>query len=80
VIGSGAIAQDGIIYVTEAGQVYDLSYSNGQKLWTHTINGKLYTSPVIVGDKIVIAITSGDKLLTVLDSKGNETWSFVVPK
>jgi len=80
VIGSGAIAQDGVIYVTEGGQVDDIGFSSGQKLWTHTINGKLYTSPVIVGDKILIAITSGDNLLTVLDSKGNETWSFVVPK
>ena len=87
VIGSGAIAQDGVIYVTEGqtsgtanGQVYDLSFSNGQKLWSVTINGKLYTSPVIVGDKILIGVTSGDNLLTVLDSKGNKTWSFVVPK
>ena len=88
VIGSGAIAQDGVIYATEGdpaaspgnGQVYDLSFSNGQKLWSHAINGKLYTSPVIAGDKILIAITSADKLLTVLDSKGNETWSFAVPK
>src|SRR5271157_578087 len=80
VIGSGAIAQDGVIYCTEGGQVYDLSFANGQKLWTHTINGKLYTSPVITGDKILIGITSGDNLLTVLDPKGNETWSFAVPK
>ena len=88
VIGSGCVAQDGVVYVTEGdptntpgnGQVFDLGFSNGQKLWSHTINGKLYTSPVIVGDKILIAITSGSNLLTMLDSKGNEIWSFVIPK
>ncbi|MDR3574029.1 MAG: PQQ-binding-like beta-propeller repeat protein [Anaerolineaceae bacterium] len=87
VIGSGAIAQDGVIFVTEgpttgtaAGQIYDLSFANGQKLWSQTINGKLYTTPVTVGDKILIGVTSGDNLLTELDAKGNKIWSYAVPK
>lgn len=41
-----------------------------------TIKGKLYTTPVIVGDLILVAPFKGDTLLIALDADGKQVWQY----
>jgi outer membrane protein assembly factor BamB len=79
VIASGVVTPSGLNFVTEKGDMVLLN-TNGDKQWTHSINGKLYTSPAISDDKLVIAITQGEKLLVALDFNGNEVWNYTATK
>lgn len=80
VIAGGAKTYDGLVFVTETGDIQAISM-DGKKSWTHNIaKGKLDTTPVVVGDRLIIAITQGDSALVALDFNGNQVWSFVLPK
>jgi outer membrane protein assembly factor BamB len=79
VIAPAVPYKNGLIFVMETGDIQAMTL-DGKKSWTHKINGKLYSAPVMVGDLIVVPVTSGDKLMTALDANGNEVWSFVMPK
>ncbi len=79
VVGTPAVIQDGIVYGTETGEIIAVNY-NGEKLWTKTVTGEIYTPPVVVGDSILFAITKGEELLKAFSMNGNELWSFSPPK
>jgi eukaryotic-like serine/threonine-protein kinase len=79
IVAGIAAYPDGIVVVDEKGDVFALS-KTGEKLWTRTISGKLFSKPAVSADKIVIGITSGESLLSAYDFKGNELWKFQFPK
>jgi outer membrane protein assembly factor BamB len=79
VIASGVTMKNNIVFVTETGDVQALTL-DGKKSWTHKINGKLYSTPVVVGERLVVAVTQGDKIMVAMDLNGNEVWSFTMPK
>lgn len=81
IASSPALTTNGMIYAAETGDVFELSYS-GKKDWNQTINGKLYTAPVVAGEMVVVGVTSGDKnlLLVGYDFSGKQIWTFVVPQ
>lgn len=81
IASSPALTTNGMIYTAETGDVFELNY-NGKKDWNQTINGKLYSEPVLAGDVVVVGVTSGDKnlLLVGYDFSGKQIWTFVVPQ
>lgn len=79
VIGAGAVTSKGLVFTTETGTVQALSYS-GEKLWSQKVNGKLYTTPVVVNDTLIVAVTEGETLLTAFNVDGGQKWIFTVPK
>ena len=60
----------------EKGELRAYKLSDRSPLWTRTLDGKLYTTPVVSSDKIVVAVTKGQALLQAYDSAGNPVWSF----
>jgi len=40
------------------------------------VEGKLYTSPVLAGDLILLPLTDGDILLVALTTSGAQSWAF----
>ena len=79
VIGAGAVTSKSLVFVTETGTVQALSFG-GEKLWSQKVSGKLYTTPVVVNDTLVVASTGGDALLTAFNVDGGQKWLFTVPK
>lgn len=79
VLAPATINSDGIIVSSETGEVAALDMS-GKQLWSHTVSGKLYATPVIFSDRIVVGALNGDKLMVALGQNGNELWSFTAPK
>lgn len=79
IVGSAGIYEKGLIFVTESGKVVAVDF-NGSRLWQKEINGKLYSSPIISDDRILLGINDGDSVLKAFDFNGNEIWSFAIPK
>jgi outer membrane protein assembly factor BamB len=81
IASSPAVTSQGLIFASEDGAVFGVNFS-GQKEWNQTINGKLYSAPVLAGDTVVVGVTSGDKnlLLVTFDASGKQIWAFTVPQ
>jgi hypothetical protein len=52
----------------------------GEKIWTHTIIGKVYSSTVVAEERLIFGVLEGEKLLVAVDYKWNDLWSFAHPK
>ncbi len=79
-----AVTPDGLIFATENGTIIYKSF-DGTKTWSQTINGKLYSAPLVTaGNLVVIGIlpnAATDPLLVAYDFTGKQAWSpFVMPK
>lgn len=79
IIASPVLLPDGLVYVVDNGEVYHIGF-NGQQIWPRTISGKLYGSPVVAGERIVVPVLQGEKLLMAFDLEGNQTWSYAPSK
>jgi eukaryotic-like serine/threonine-protein kinase len=79
VVGAGAVTQNGLVFTTETGAIQSLRFT-GEKLWSQKVNGKLYTTPVVINDTLIVAATDGDALLTAYNLDGGQKWIFSVPK
>lgn len=81
-ITANAIVQnDNILLATESGNIYALD-KDGKTLWFEDVrdeklNGKIYTSPIIASDLILIAPLETEFNLTALDTNGRTVWTFV---
>jgi eukaryotic-like serine/threonine-protein kinase len=78
-LGTPVLFGKDLAFATESGDVFTIS-TLGVKGWTRTIKGKLYASPVVSGDRLVVAGQEGDNLLTSFDASGNQSWTFALPK
>lgn len=81
ILNSPAVTPEGLVFATENGTVFMIGY-DGKMGWNKTINGKLYSSPVVAGQQVVVGVTQGDKdtLLVAYDFTGKDVWTFTVPK
>lgn len=83
IYASGVKTQDGLIFVTENGDIHSVSYDLKDKILFHVDKGKLYSTPVVVGNILIVAIFQGDAAMIAIDLKDNrQAWPqpFVLPK
>ncbi len=75
-ITASALVQNGhLLLATESGNVYAIG-KDGKTLWYETVGGKIYTTPVVVGDLILVAPMETDFYLAALDPNGRRVWTF----
>ncbi|HSF80987.1 MAG TPA: PQQ-binding-like beta-propeller repeat protein [Anaerolineales bacterium] len=72
------VTEDTIFFNTEAGSLYAIG-KDGNFVWPQPklIGNKLYTTPVLAGDTLLIAPVGAEVLLYGLDLNGNQKWTFV---
>jgi outer membrane protein assembly factor BamB len=75
VTGSPLLTNDAIIFVTESGSVYAVD-QDGKIIWQRNVGGQIYTSPVTGADRIIVAPMQAEFSLAVLDTDGNQVWTF----
>jgi outer membrane protein assembly factor BamB len=80
ILGGGAVLNGSVAFPTEGGSLIAWSLDGESLLWNQPIGGKLYTAPVIAGEKAVVALMEGDKILQALDLNGQLAWTFSLPK
>ncbi|MCX6054034.1 MAG: PQQ-like beta-propeller repeat protein [Chloroflexi bacterium] len=75
ILGSGVVLTEGVAFGNEKGELILLG-TNGEKMWTRSVDGSIYSNLVVVGDQLVVVATKGAKLLVAMDQNGNENWYF----
>jgi outer membrane protein assembly factor BamB len=76
---SPLVTDDTIYFTTEAGTVYAVDF-DGKTKWNKTVGGKLYTTPALAGDTLIVAPVGIDSTLIALDLSGNQKWAFTPAK
>jgi len=79
VTGQPTITEDSVIFTSENGTLNALSFT-GERKWSKTIEGKLYNGPVQFNDKLLIGIALGKSPLQVVNTTGQDVWTFIPPK
>ncbi|MDP2776550.1 MAG: PQQ-binding-like beta-propeller repeat protein [Anaerolineales bacterium] len=79
VVASLLIMGDQIYVATEAGTLVALD-REGKTVWEKTVGGKLYTTPVISGDLILVAPYQAEFVLAAYDAAGKQAWTFAPEK
>ncbi len=78
ITGSPVALPDGVAFATESGFLYAYK-PDGSTLWPPVnISGKIYTSPVLAGDKILVAPMGAQSWLYAVNSKDGSLlpWQF----
>jgi outer membrane protein assembly factor BamB len=79
IVSSAMIVSDKIYYTNESGSLVSLDLS-GKLISSRPVSDKLYSSPVLAGDKILIPFSGKDQLIIAIDQNGNQLWTFAPPK
>lgn len=81
IIASPLITKDQVIYVTEDGYIKFLDKNGVATIPAVKIeNAKLYTTPILLGDLIVVAPMNTEFLLAAYTQKGVQQWKFIPGK
>jgi outer membrane protein assembly factor BamB len=75
ITASPLVREDYVLLATESGSVFAVD-REGKVVWTQQIGGKIYTTPLAVGDLTVVAPLETDFYLTALDLNGRQVWTF----
>lgn len=79
-ITAGALFHNDLIVIaTESGWIYAVD-KDGNEKWSDEVGGKIYTTPVAVGDLTLIAPLETEFPLVALHSDGSPGWKFVPEK
>lgn len=81
ITASAILQNDHLLLATELGNIYAID-KDGQTLWFEEVRdakttGKLYTTPVVSGDLILVAPLETEFFLTALDADGRTVWTFI---
>ena len=71
--------ESSFVIVREDGTLTVYNMSDRAPVWTRTIEGQVYSTPILAGDKIFIGV-KGSVLLQAFDLNGNLVWSFTPGK
>ena len=52
----------------------------GKTVWEKTVGGKIYTTPVVSGDLILVAPYQAEFALAAYDAQGKQAWTFTPEK
>ena len=80
ITGTPTLTDEAIYFGTvtdgqDTGTLYALDYQGNVK-WTKTIEARIYQSPILAGDVLVLAPVAKDYILAGFDLNGNQKWTF----
>lgn len=79
IVASLLAVGDQIYVATEDGTLLALD-RDGKIVWEKTVGGKIYTTPVISGDLILVAPYQAEFVLAAYDAAGKQSWTFAPEK
>lgn len=79
IVANPIVVDDRIYVVTEAGGIFALD-RDGRIIWDRNPGGKIYTTPVIAGDLILVAPYQADFAIAAYDEAGRQAWTFTPGK
>lgn len=79
IVASPLVVGESIYVVTEAGSILSMD-RDAKVAWEKTVGGKLYTTPVLSGELIIIAPYQAEFALAAYDAEGKQAWTFTPEK
>jgi outer membrane protein assembly factor BamB len=79
ILGSPLLTETQIVFTTENGNLVALDYS-GKQIYTKVLGDKLYGTPVLSGQNLIIGTTIKENILIAVDTNGNQVWILAQPK
>jgi outer membrane protein assembly factor BamB len=79
ITASPLAVNDAILVATESGAIYKVDQDGKQVLWggqQQQPGGKIYTTPVLAGDLVLVSPMTADAYLYAYDLNGNQKWAF----
>lgn len=78
VTGKPTVTTDSVIFATENGSLFAMTF-DGERLWSKTAEGKLYNGPILMGDRLLIGVALGESPLVMINTAGQDVWTFIPP-
>ena len=72
---SPLVLNDAFLVATESGAIHEVDQDGHSKLWSQP-GGKIYTTPVIAGDLVLVSPLGADAYLYAFDLNGRQVWAF----
>ena len=66
---------DVFLVATESGSIYEVNKEGQSKLWSQP-GGKIYTTPVLGGDLVLVSPLGAEAFLYAYDLNGHQAWAF----
>ena len=79
VVASPLVVGDQIYVASESGSFFALD-RDGKIIWEKTPGGKIYTSPVVSGELILVTPYQAEFALAAFDAEGKQAWTFTPEK
>lgn len=79
IVASPLVVGEKIYVVTESGSILALD-RDAKVIWEKTVEGKLYTTPVLSGETLLIAPYRAEFALAAYDAEGKQAWTFTPEK
>lgn len=79
VVASPLVVGDQIYVATESGSFFALD-RDGKTVWEKAVGGKIYTTPVVSGELVLVAPYQADFILAAYDAAGKQAWTFTPAK
>ena len=76
IVGNPVIDGDTIYFTAREGGLYAVNVSDGSLKWNKPVGGILYNTPLLSGDKILVAPVNTEYLAYAFDRDGNITWQY----
>jgi len=75
ITASPVAVNDVLLVAAESGAIYEVDKDGNSKLWSQP-GGKIYTTPVIAGDLVLVSPMTADAYLYAYDLNGRQVWAF----
>lgn len=75
ITSSPLLINDVFLVATESGAIYEIDQEGQSKLWSQP-GGKIYTTPVVAGDLVLVSPLTADAYLYAYDFNGRQAWAF----
>ena len=72
---SPIVSNDGFLIATESGTIFEITKDGQSKQWGQP-GGKIYTTPVIASDLVLVSPLGADAYLYAYDVNGHQAWTF----
>ena len=75
ITASPLLVNDAFLVATESGAIYEVTKDGQSKLWGQP-GGKIYTTPIVMGDLVLVSPLGADAYLYAYDFNGRQAWAF----
>lgn len=73
ITGTPLVLESNVLVATESGSIFEVDKDGRSKLWSQP-GGKIYTSPVLAGDLVLVAPLGAEAYLYAYNQDGSPAW------